>query len=125
MSVEAALEQVIRDTQQCLNGLQERLRALCANEEQRVDDDEDFKDCVRLEDETCDMVDMINALLSELPPIAAEIRGPCPTETREWWKAHKEVRHSEAAAEKARMQAATRQAKEDARQAKAAAKTSK
>lgn len=125
MSVEAALEQVIRDTQGALNGLQERLRALCSSEEQRVDDDQDFKDCVTLEDETCDLVDMITHLLGELPPIAAEIRGPCPAETREWYAAHKLERKNAAAADKARRTEAARAAKEDTRVAKAAAKPSK
>lgn len=125
MSVEAALETVIRDTQGALNGLQERLRALCSADEQHIDDDEDFKECIRLEEETQDLVEMISLLLSELIPIAAEIRGSCPPESKEWYNQHREVRKAELAAEKSRRQAAVRQAKEDARAAKAAAKTSK
>lgn len=125
MSVEAALEQVIRDTQAALNGLQERLRALCSAEEQQVDDNEDHRECVRLEDETCDLVDMITQLLGELPAIAADIRGPCPPENKEWYAAHKLERKNAAAADKARRTEAARQAKEEARQAKASAKLSK
>lgn len=125
MTVEQALETVIRDTQQCLNGLQEKLRALCSNEEQRVDDSEDHKLCVELENETCDLVDMITGLLSELPPIAAEIRGPCPPENREWYAAHKLERKNAAAADKAKKQEAVRAAKEEARAAKVNAKSLK
>lgn len=125
MSVEAALEQVIRDTQGALNGLQEKLRALCSAEEQQINDSEDHLDCVRLEDETCDLVDMITQLLGELPAIAADIRGPCPPENREWYAAHKLERKNAAAADKARRTEATRQAKDEARAAKAAAKISK
>jgi hypothetical protein len=125
MTVDQALEQVIRETQGALNGLQERLRALCANEEQKVDDDEDFKECIRLEEETQDLVEMITQLLSELIPIAADIRGSCPPESKEWYAQHREVRKAELAAEKSRRQAAVRQAKEEARAAKANAKTSK
>jgi hypothetical protein len=125
MTVEQALEQVIRDTQGALNGLQQNLRALCSAEDQQVDDDEDFMECVRLENETEDLVDTITHLLAELPAIAAEIRGPCPSGSRGWYAAHKLERKNQAAADKARRQEAARQAKEEARAAKAAAKGSK
>lgn len=125
MSVEQALEEVIRSTQGALNNLQENLRALCTSEEQRVDDDEDFRECCRLEAETCDLVDMITRLLGELPPIAAEIRGACPPETKEWYAAYKLERKNAAAADKARRTEAARQSKEEARAAKASAKSSK
>ena len=125
MSVEQALETVIRETQGALNGLQERLRALCSAEEQQIDDSEDHRECVRLEDETCDLVDMITQLLGELPAIAADIRGPCPPENKEWYLAHKLERKNAAAADKARRSEAARAAKEEARQAKASAKPSK
>lgn len=125
MSVEQALEQVIRETQSALNGLQENLRALCSADEQHIDDDEDFVECCRLEDATCDLVDMITQLLGELPGIAADIRGACPSGSKEWYAAHRLERKNAAAADKARRTEAARAAKDEARAAKAATKTSK
>ena len=65
MSLEQALDTVIRDSQRCLNSLQEALRNLAALEEQEIDEDDDFKGAVELEDRTVDLVDMMNHLLKE------------------------------------------------------------
>ena len=89
MSLEQALDTVIRDSQACLNSLQESLRNLAALEEQEIDEDDDFKGAVELEDRTVDLVDMMSHHLKELVPIAADIRGSCPKSSREWYVAHK------------------------------------
>jgi hypothetical protein len=125
MSVEDALESTVRQTQQCLNNLQQRLRELCSQDEQRVDDFEDMVECVTLEDQTCDLVETITNLLNELPQIAAEIRGPCPPEAKAWWTAHKAERKVHLAAESAKRKEAARATKEATRLAKLAEKSAK
>ena len=77
MTLEAALSQTVRTVQRCLNDLERSLEQLAMLEEQQIDD-EDFRRGVELEDSTCDLVEMLNELLSELPDIAADIRGPAP-----------------------------------------------
>ena len=101
MSLEQALDTVIRDSQACLNSLQESLRNLAALEEQEIDEDDDFKGAVELEDRTVDLVEMMTNLLKELVPIAADIRGSCPKSCREWHVAHKASLKERRAREKA------------------------
>ena len=50
MSLEQALDTVCRSFQVCLNDLQLNLRQLTALEEQEIDEDDDFKAAVDLED---------------------------------------------------------------------------
>ncbi len=95
MSVETALDRVVRDAQGRLTSLQLSLRLLCAGDEQSIDDDQDFRECVRLEDEVTDFVEGLALLLSELPAIAGDIRGSCPPESKIWYKAHKDARKLE------------------------------
>ena len=125
MTVDQALDQVIRDTQQALNGLQQKLRQLCSSEDQQVDDVEDFKECVGLEDDTCDLVDDIVQLLNELPNISSDIRGSCPADAREWWTKHKAERKLELAALKARRQQQAKDDKETMRLSKLSMKQAK
>ena len=101
MSLEQALDTVIRDSQACLNSLQESLHNLAALEEQEIDEDDDFKGAVELEDRTVDLVEMMTHLLKELVPIAADIRGSCPKSSREWYVAHKASVKERRAREKA------------------------
>ena len=101
MSLEEALDKVIRDSQACLNSLQESLRNLAALEEQEIDIDSDFQGAVELEDRTVDLVDMMTNLLKELVPIAADIRGSCPKSSREWYTQHKASVRERRAREKA------------------------
>jgi hypothetical protein len=98
MNVEQALDNVTRSAQGRLTDLQMALRLLCMADEQStgVDDDEDYRECVRLEDEVTDFVEGLALLLSELPAIAGEIRGKCPPESKIWYKAHKDARKLEA-----------------------------
>ena len=112
MNVEEALDRVTRDAQQRLTDLQMALRRLCAAEDQQVDDEEDFKECVRLEDEVTDFVSGLAELLSELPQIAGDIRGDCPKECREWWKAHKDERKAAAKAHAEEVKAAAKARKD-------------
>ena len=99
MNVELALDKVVREAQQQLTSLQMSLRQLCADQDQQVDDEEDFKLCVQHEDEVCDFVEGLNRLLSELPLIAADIRGTCPAGCKKWYADHK-VARKEAAKKK-------------------------
>ena len=89
MSLEQALDTVIRSAQACLNDLQLNLRQLAALEEQEVDEDDDFQAAVDLEDRTVDLVELLGNQLKELVPIAADIRGSCPKSSREWYAQHK------------------------------------
>lgn len=95
MSLEQALDETIRGVQGNLNSLQCALRNLAAVEEQSVDTEEDFKNAVSLEDETVDLVEGLVNLLEELPRIAAEIRGKCPKELKEWYSGQKMRRKEE------------------------------
>ena len=95
MSLEECLDEVIRGVQGKLNCLQVALRNLAQQSEQEIEPEDDFKICVELENETVDLISGLTELLSELPGIAAEIRGSCPKECRDWYKTHKETRKLE------------------------------
>ena len=72
MSLEQALDETIRATQNHLNSLQVALRNLASLEDQDVDEFEDFKMGVLLEDEVCDTVDGLSELLEELKDIVRD-----------------------------------------------------
>jgi hypothetical protein len=112
MNVEEALDRVTRDAQMRLTDLQMALRRLCAAEDQQIDDEEDFKECVRLEDEVTDFVSGLAELLSELPQIAGDIRGDCPKECKAWWVEHKAQRKAAAKAHAEEVKAAAKERKE-------------
>ncbi len=96
MDVETMLDNVTRTAQQRLTDLQVALRNLCQNDEQSTGtDDDDFRDCVALEDEVTDFIEGLALLLSELPAIAGEIRGKCPAESKIWYAKHKDARKAE------------------------------
>ena len=82
-------------------------------------EDEDFKKGVELEDATVDLVDMLTVLLGDLPKIAGEIRGECPTSQKAWWKLHKAKRKAAKTAERqaAREAAAAEKAEKAAEKA--------
>ena len=113
MSLEQALDTVVRSAQACLNDLQLNLRQLAALEDQEIDEDEDFQAAVDLEDRTVDLVELLGNQLRELIPIAADIRGSCPKSSREWYSKHKMDRKDAAkqAKERERMAAAAARAK--------------
>ena len=93
--MEQALDETIRGVQNNLNSLQCALRNLAAVEEQSVEEEQDFKNAVELEDQTVDLVEGLVSLLEELPRIASEIRGKCPKELKEWYADHKVRRKDE------------------------------
>ena len=115
MTLEQALKQTVNMVQRALNDLERNLEQLAILEDQQIDD-EDFRRGVELEDGTCDLVEMLNELLAELPDIAADIRGPCPKTQKEWWSLHKSQRKAAAQAKKE----AAKQAAAEAKAAKAA-----
>ena len=119
MSVEEALDRVTRDAQQRLTDLQVALRNLCAAEDQAIDDDEDFRQCVELEDQVTDFVSGLAELLSELPQIAGDIRGPCPCGSKQWWSDHKAERKEAAKKHKEEVKEAQKARKEAVKQMKA------
>ena len=101
MSLEAALDETIRATQNHLNSLQVALRNLAACEDQQLDEFEDFKQGVALEDEVCDTVDGLSGLLEELKDIARDIAGkPESPESKAWWRTHRAERRLELARRK-------------------------
>ena len=112
MSLEAALDMLIRDMQGALNGLQCKLRELAAVEDQQIDEEEDFKMAVELDDDTNDLVLLMTSLLKELPAISKDILGKPPPALREWHKQHVLTRKAEQAAEKQRAAEAKRAEKE-------------
>ena len=107
MSLEAALDETIRATQNHLNSLQVALRNLAACEDQQLDEFEDFKQGVALEDEVCDTVDGLSELLEELKDIARDIAGkPESPESKAWWRTHRAERRLELARRKEAAKAA-------------------
>ena len=120
MTLEAVLSQTIKMVQRALNDLERNLEQLAMLEEQFLDDS-DFKRGVELEDSTCDLVEMLNELLSELPEIAEDIRGPCPASQKVWHKEHKLRRKTAATMKREAKKQAAAEAKEAAKAAKAEA----
>ena len=112
MSLEQCIDECARGIQQKINDLQVALRNLAAVTEQDIDEVEDFKMCVELEDETNDLITGLVELLEELPEIAADIRGKPPKECKEWYAGHKALRKDEKAREKAQKKEAEKKAKE-------------
>ena len=130
ISLEQALDEVIRGTQNKLNQLQCNLRQLAAAEggEQAFGETklEDFQYCVNLEDECCDLVAGLCELLVELPEIARDIAGkPEDAESKAWWKQHKLERKLALAKKKEEPRAKMAASKEARSQAAAAREESK
>jgi hypothetical protein len=89
MNVDLALDRTVRQAQQGLTDLQISLRELCALDDQAIDPLDDWKIAVGLYDKVEDWVEGVVALLEELVPIAAEIRGPAPDkDTKAAYKLH-------------------------------------
>jgi septal ring factor EnvC (AmiA/AmiB activator) len=122
VTLDVALDRVVKGIQQRLNELEVALRNLAmmeSGEQSLEDEDAEFKTCVALEDQTQDLVAGLIELAEELPDIASDIRGPAPSkESKSWFSVHKKERKAELArrkeAAKARA-AAERQAALDAR----------
>ena len=107
MTLEQALDETIKGVQNHLNSLQVALRNLAACEDQAVDDDEDFRQMVALEDEIADTVGALNELLGELPDIASDIRGSAPNPAmKAWHRTHKAERKLQLARRKEQAKAA-------------------
>ncbi len=121
VTLEQALSQTVKMVQRALNDLERNLEQLAMLEEQQIDD-EDFRRGVELEDGTCDLVEMLNELLAELPDIAADIRGPCPKSQKVWHAEHRARRKAKKTAEKEAAKQAAAEAKAQAAAAKAEAK---
>ncbi len=119
MDVETMLDNVTRSAQGRLTDLQMALRLLCASEDQSTGtDDDDFRECVRLEDEVTSFVEGLALLLSELPQIAAEIRGKCPAESKIWYAKHKDARKAELKKQAEEAKAAAKERKDLVKQMK-------
>ena len=112
MSLEQCIDECARGIQQKINDLQVALRNLAAVTEQDIDEVEDFKMCVELEDETNDLISGLVELLEELPGIASEIRGSCPKNCKTWYADHKAQRKDEKAREKAQKKEEEKRTKE-------------
>ena len=90
MTVDSMLETIVREVQNALNSLQIQLRQLCALDDQQVDEDQDFREAVELEDAAVDLADVICIMMKDLVPVVADIRGKPPTkESKAWWVTHK------------------------------------
>jgi hypothetical protein len=116
MTVEQALSQVTRKCQGRLTDLEMCLCRLCALEDQAIDEDDDWKMAVEIDDQVNDMVSELIVLLSELVPISADIRGKPPhKEALTKYKLHvakrKEAKKAAAAEKKALAKAAKEEAK--------------
>jgi len=95
MSAEQMMDTIIKEVQGALNGLQVALRNLCALEDQEVDENDDFKEAVALEDATVDLTETITLILKDLIPVIGELRGPAPKDSKTWWAKHKAERKAE------------------------------
>lgn len=116
LTVEQMIDLIIREVQSALNGLQQALRNLCALEDQQVDPEDDYKEAVALADATEDISETITAILKDLVPVVADLRGPPPSkEARAWFAAHKAERKAELARAKAERKAEAAAAKEAAK----------
>ena len=113
MSLEAAMDSLIRSIQGHLNHLQGKLRELATAEEQAVEPEEDFRLAVELDDDVNDVVNGMVELLRELIPISADIRGKPPAELKLWYTKHKADRKDavKLAKEQERLAAAAEAAK--------------
>ena len=113
MSLEAAMDSLIRSIQGHLNHLQGKLRELATAEEQAVEPEEDFRLAVELDDDVNDVVNGMVELLRELVPISADIRGKPPAELKAWYTKHKADRKDavKLAKEQERLAAAAEAAK--------------
>ena len=100
MTLEECLDECCRGIQGKLNELQVALRNLAQISENEIDECDDFKQCVELEDQTIDLISGLTELLSELPGIASDIRGNSPKEMKDWYANHKAQRKLEKAKEK-------------------------
>ena len=115
-TVEEALDSVVRQSQQRLTDLQMSLRRLCALEEQPIDEDEDWKMAVEIDDQVQDCVSELIVVLNELLPISADIRGKPPhKEAAAKYKLHVAERKQAKKAAIAEKKAAAKAAKEEAK----------
>jgi hypothetical protein len=112
MSLEQCIDECCRGIQGKLNELQVALRNLAQLSEQEIDEVEDFKEAVSLEDQTVDLISGLTELLEELPEIAADIRGKCPKDCKPWYNSHKAQRKLEHAKAKEEKKEAEKKKKE-------------
>ena len=83
-----------RTLQTRLNEMQCAVRSM-AMDEQKLDDDEDFKQLVEYEDSIQDNIDGIIMLMKELSSVTKQVRGKPGLESKAWYTQHLAQRKAE------------------------------
>ncbi len=121
--VDQVVPKTIKKIQTMLNEVEMQLILIAAAEDQTVDDETDFQECVMLERKVALLVDGMQYHLGKLNDVTAEMRDVPPSkEARAWWTALKKEwaivdaarnaqRKELAAAEKADRKAAAAESK--------------
>ena len=107
-TLEEALDYVMIEIQRRLNNLHMEMRRLACLTEQEIDEIDDFKESVLFRDTSVDYVTGLVRLLEEIPPMANDLVGKSPPESKEWYTAE---RKTKLAAELAKYKAETAAAK--------------
>ena len=102
--LEEALDDVFQKLQQHLNSSHCAVRSMSMLEEQSLDEDSDFQDCVKyndiIQDDTTGMID----LFKDLKNISNQVLGKPPNpDMKTWYAFHQSQRKEEQRLEKERM----------------------
>ena len=107
VALEEALDDVFQKLQQHLNNSHCAVRSMSMLEEQSMDEDEDFKDCVKYNDIIQDDTDGMIALFKDLKSISKQVLGKPPNpDMKTWYVNHQAARKQEAQLEKERQKLA-------------------
>ena len=114
MPLEQALDDVFQKLQQHLNSSHCAVRSMSMLEEQSMDENEDFKDCVKYDDIIQDDTDGMIALFKDLKSISKQVLGKPPNpDMKAWYVNHQTQRKQEAQLEKERQKLAKIEEKEN------------
>ena len=103
VALEEALDDVFQKLQQHLNDAHCAVRSMSMLEEQSMDEDEDFKDCVKYNDIIQDDTDGMIDLFKDLKSISKQVLGKPPNpDMKAWYANHQTQRKQEAQLEKER-----------------------
>ena len=103
VALEEALDDVFQKLQQHLNDAHCAVRSMSMLEEQSMDEDEDFKDCVKYNDIIQDDTDGMIDLFKDLKSISKQVLGKPPNpDMKAWYVNHQTQRKQEAQLEKER-----------------------
>ena len=114
VALEEALDDVFQQLQQHLNNSHCAVRSMSMLEEQSIDEDSDFKDCVKYDDVIQDDIDGMIALFKDLKSISKQVLGKPPNpDMKLWYVNHQTQRKEETRLEKEREKLAKIEEKEE------------